>query len=87
MAPGALLQEDMDRDTSFVKVMHGKSAEQRNAFISMLKKDGQAHRMVTDEYLKHWQTDNTEEARNDRKAKYMSLVNKWVLHPAFFIMW
>lgn len=60
-----------------IKVMHGNPAGQRNAFISMLKKDGQAHRMVTDDYLKHWKTDNTEEARDGRKVKYMSLVNNY----------
>lgn len=76
MPAASLLQEDADREASLVKFMHGNSAEQRNSFMSMLKKDGQAHRLVTDEYLRHWDTENTEDAREGRKAKYMSLVNK-----------
>ncbi|KAI9676943.1 MAG: hypothetical protein M1817_006782 [Caeruleum heppii] len=83
MAPGALLQEDATRDAAFVKLMHGKSVEQRNAFMSMLNKDGEAHRVITDDYLKHWATadgktdDNVEEARKGRKTQYMSLVNNY----------
>jgi sterol 24-C-methyltransferase len=79
MAPTAL-PEEASRDADFVKLMHGKSAEQGNAFFSMLKKDNEAHRLVTDDYLKLWEadskaTDKTEEAREARKANYMSLVN------------
>jgi sterol 24-C-methyltransferase len=55
--------------------MHGKSATERNAFISMLRKDGQAHRLVTDEYVKRWSADS-DEARKSRQDSYMSLVNK-----------
>lgn len=81
MTPVALPQEDVDRDASFVKLMHGKSAEQRNAFMSMLNKDRDSHRVITDDYIKHWEADNkidgkTQEARDGRKEKYMSLVNK-----------
>lgn len=76
---------DVDRDASFSKLMHGKSAKQRNAFMSMLNKDGGAHRLVTDDYLKHWEEDASvgdkaaEEARDGRKEKYMPLVNKQVI--------
>lgn len=77
----ALPQENVDRDASFAKLMHGKSAKQRNAFMSMLNKDGGSHRLVTDDYLKHWEADSksgdkTHEARDGRKEKYMPLVNK-----------
>lgn len=77
MPPVALLQEDADRDNAFAKSMHGRSAHQPNAFLSMMKKDGQSHRMVTDDYLSHWEAGrNGQEGREGRKAKYMSLVNK-----------
>jgi sterol 24-C-methyltransferase len=79
MAP-AVLHTEIDRNEDFVKVMHGKSVEQRNAFISMLAKDGQTHRMITDEYVNRWETSgkasDSNEARDTRKKEYMSLVNK-----------
>jgi sterol 24-C-methyltransferase len=62
-------------EQELTKLMHGKSATERNAFISMLRKDGQAHRLVTDEYVKRWTADN-DEARKSRQDSYMSLVNK-----------
>ena len=76
----ALPEEEVVRDATFVKLMHGKSAEQGHAFLSMLKKDHEAHRLVTDDYLKLWEADSktadkTEEAREARKENYMSLVN------------
>lgn len=80
MAAGAALAEERQRDAEFVKVMHGKSAEQRNAFISMLRKDDQAHRIITDEYVKRWETndktDDNTKGREKKKSEYMSLVNK-----------
>lgn len=62
-------------EQELTKMMHGKSATERNAFISMLRKDGQAHRLVTDEYVKRWTADS-DEARKSRQDSYMSLVNK-----------
>lgn len=80
MSPAALSQEHVDRDAAFVKVMHGRSAQKENAFISMISKDSQAHRMITDEYVRRWDVDdktgNDDEAREKRKEDYMPLVNK-----------
>lgn len=78
MSP-ALLPEDTARDAAFIEIMHGKSGEERNAFLSMLKKDPKAHKLITDEYVKRWkggENDNTDVARDGRKSQYMSLVNK-----------
>ena len=74
------IEQSSDHEAAFVRLMHGKSAEERNAFFSMLKKDGQAHRAITDEYVQRWAEDS-EQAREGRKEKYMSLVNKYVLDP------
>ncbi|KAI5205569.1 hypothetical protein AUEXF2481DRAFT_26192 [Aureobasidium subglaciale EXF-2481] len=63
-------------EQEFAILMHGKSATERNAFISMLRKDGQAHRLVTDEYVQRWSEDN-DEARKSRQDSYMSLVNNY----------
>lgn len=81
MVSAAFSQEEIDRDASFSKYMHGKSPEQRNAFLSMLRKDRDSHRLITDDYIKHWETNSsvdgkTQESRDVRKEKYMSLVNK-----------
>lgn len=54
MAPIALENEDHSRDAAFNKAMHGKSADSRGGFHSMLNKDHDAHRAATDEYFKHW---------------------------------
>lgn len=61
--------------------MHAKSATERNAYLSMLKKDHEAHRSVTDSYLSYWENGgnekpNTDEEGDARKENYMSLVNR-----------
>ena len=67
-------------DLDMRKRMHGKSSEERNAFLSMLKKDNKAHSDVTREYVGHWEGDGVKKdddvARDERKSNYASLVNK-----------
>ncbi|KAJ8116883.1 hypothetical protein OPT61_g1790 [Boeremia exigua] len=81
MAPGALLSDDDRRDADFQKAMHGKSATSRHAFLSMLKKDHEAHSVITNEYVERWTNDDkhstVEEAREARKSEYMKLVNNY----------
>ncbi|KAL1297652.1 hypothetical protein AAFC00_006207 [Neodothiora populina] len=74
--------QDTQRDADFVKLMHGKSAVERNAFMSMLNKDGDAHRAITNDYICHWEFANglakdSESAREGRKGDYMSIVNNY----------
>ncbi len=79
-------------DPVMLKLMHGKSSEEQNAFLSMLKKDHTTHKTITRDYVNHWEVDGVarddEAARQDRKSKYMSLVNKLVATdhrtPTFF---
>lgn len=54
MAPIALENEDHSRDAAFNKAMHGKSADSRGGFRSMINKDHDAHKAATEEYFKHW---------------------------------
>lgn len=67
-------------DPVMLKLMHGKSSEERNAFFAMLNKDSKAHKEITHDYVGYWEaggkTRDDEAARDDRKGKYMSLVNK-----------
>ncbi|EFW23052.1 c24-sterol methyltransferase [Coccidioides posadasii str. Silveira] len=72
-----------DRFTPAVEPMHAKSAEERNAFLSMLKKDSKSHREITNSYLNFWQADggkardDTEDERDGRISEYMSLVSSY----------
>jgi sterol 24-C-methyltransferase len=74
------LTTDIGHDPVMLRLMHGKSAEERNAFLSMMKKDGNTHKTVTRDYVDLWESNgiarDNEAARDDRKSKYMSLVNK-----------
>ncbi|KAI4138114.1 MAG: hypothetical protein LQ340_008073, partial [Diploschistes diacapsis] len=54
MAPSVLELEDHVRDAAFNKAMHGKSAEERAGFMSMLNKDKAAQQEAVNEYFKHW---------------------------------
>ena len=54
MAPIALETEDHSRDAAFNKALHGKSADSKGGFRSMLNKDREAHKAASDEYWKHW---------------------------------
>ena len=54
MAPIALEAEDHQRDAAFNKAMHGKSAEEKAGFMSILKKDPNAQKLAVEEYFKHW---------------------------------
>jgi hypothetical protein len=86
--PYANPEELASHDPVMRKLMHGKSSEERNAFLSMLKKDHKAHSEVTREYVGHWESsggvkrDDDDVAREKRKSDYASLVNKSVFsHP------
>lgn len=54
MSPIALEDEDHNRDATFNKILHGKSAEEKAGFRAMLKKDPAAQKAAIDEYFKHW---------------------------------
>ena len=54
MAPIALESEDHSRDAAFNKVMHGKSADSKGGFRSMLNKDRESHKLASEEYFRHW---------------------------------
>ncbi|KAI9830428.1 MAG: Delta(24)-sterol C-methyltransferase [Sarea resinae] len=80
-APTGLESEDHIRDAAFNKAMHGKSAEERNAFMAMLKKDPKAQKAAVDEYFKHWDNksaaDETEADREARRAEYATLTRHY----------
>ena len=54
MAPIALETPDHNRDAAFNKILHGKSADSKGGFRSMINKDRAAHDVASKEYFKHW---------------------------------
>ena len=55
-------------------------ADERNAFFSMLKKDATSHKVITADYINHWEANgvskDSDYTREVRKDSYMALVNK-----------
>ncbi|KAK2841685.1 hypothetical protein FQN49_006007 [Arthroderma sp. PD_2] len=71
-----------DADLAWTKALHGKSTDEKNAFIAMLGKNSAAHRETTNEYVQRWKsvdgTDaTTDEAREERRSEYMGVVNNY----------
>jgi sterol 24-C-methyltransferase len=54
MSPAKLETQDRSRDAAFSKVLHGKSSEEKTAFMAMMKKDKAAQSAAVDEYFKFW---------------------------------
>lgn len=83
MAPIALEAEDHSRDAAFAKVLHGKSANGRAGFMSMMGKDSTAQKAAVDEYFKHWDKKDAQtetlEIREARRAEYATLTRQYVL--------
>lgn len=81
MTPIALEAEDHTRDAGFNKALHGKSANKRGGFMSMLGKDAKAKAEAVDEYFKHWDNqdhkDETPETREKRRAEYATLTRHY----------
>ena len=62
-----LMKEDHKRDAAFSEVLHGKSVEEKSAFMAMLKKDSGSQGAAADAYFKHWDNkDATAETEQDR---------------------
>ncbi|KAH8669653.1 S-adenosyl-L-methionine-dependent methyltransferase [Tricladium varicosporioides] len=81
MAPSALLPEEVERNSEFTKIMHGKSAEHNAGLRAVLNKDNEAHRMITSTYVARWEINDKStdenEGREKRKLDYMPLVNNY----------
>lgn len=74
------VQEQRLQDPGIQRLMRGKSAKERDAFLSMLNKDDQTHEFIAHEDINRRESNgnarNGQAARNDRKQMYMSLVNR-----------
>lgn len=76
MGPARLENEDHSRDAAFNKAMHGKSSEEKTAFMAMLNKDKAAQSAAVDEYFKFWDGKGAgQETDSDMKV--------WVPAPLF----
>lgn len=73
MGPAKLESEDRSRDAAFNKAMHGKSSEERTAFMAMMKKDKAAQSAAVDEYFKFWDGKGAgQETEQDMKVCFSS---------------
>lgn len=74
------MKEDHQRDAAFSKVMHGKSVEEKSAFMAMLKKDSGSQGAAADAYFKHWDNKDAKiETEKDRLVSVLSLVTSSIL--------
>lgn len=74
-------------DPVLVKMMHGRSADERSAFFSMLKKDAAAHKVIATDYIKHWEADGgakraTTLARSGKIVIWLSSATEAQLNPS-----
>lgn len=71
-----------DPNLSLTKAMHGRSANEKNAFLAMLRKNNAAHREITNEYVRRWKVEKgvdamSDEVRQERLSEYMGVVNNY----------
>mgnify|MGYP003662587926 FL=1 len=73
------MKEDHQRDAAFSKVMHGKSVEEKSAFMAMLKKDSGSQGAAADAYFKHW--DNKDAKIETEKDRLVSALSRHFVNP------
>lgn len=70
MSTSLIIRETHERDAAFSQALHGRSAEQRSAFMAMLSKDSRAQQVAANAYFHHWDNkDANIETKEDREAR------------------
>ena len=65
--------EDHARDFAFKQAMHGKTAENKVAFLAMIRKDKQAQAAAVDSYFRFWDRKGSgQETEQDKKVCSMT---------------
>lgn len=81
MASVALEPQDLQRDAAFKQALHGKTGQDNNSFLNMMRKDKDAQNLAVDEYFKHWDdkaaADETPEIREARRKEYATLTRHY----------
>jgi sterol 24-C-methyltransferase len=69
MSTSLIVRENHERDAAFSQTLHGRSAEQKSAFMAMLSKDSGAQQVAADAYFHHWDNkDANIETKEDREV-------------------
>jgi sterol 24-C-methyltransferase len=53
MSTSLIVRGNHERDAAFSQALHGRSAEQKSAFMAMLSKDSGAQQVATSAYFHH----------------------------------
>lgn len=70
MPTSLIVRENHERDAAFSQALHGRSAEQKSAFMAMLSKDSRAQQVAADAYFHHWDNkDANIETKEDREVR------------------
>ncbi len=70
MSTSLIVKENHERDVAFSQALHGRSAEQKSAFMAMLSKDSGAQQVAADAYFQHWDNkDANIETNEDREVR------------------
>ena len=81
MATVPLEPQDLQRDAAFKQALHGKTGQDTNSFMNMMRKDKDAQKLAVDEYFKHWDNktaaDETPEVREARRKEYATLTRHY----------
>jgi sterol 24-C-methyltransferase len=82
MAPTIALEaQDFDRDAAFGQALHGRTSQDTNSFMNMMRKNNDAQQLAIDEYFKHWDNklsmNETNSDRETRRAEYATLTRHY----------
>ena len=81
MGAVSLEKQDLERDAAFKQALHGKTAEEQNAFLAMMGKNHAAQKEAVDEYFRHWDNkgsaEETDETRKSRRDEYATLTRHY----------
>lgn len=73
--------QDLKRDAEFKRALHGKTGQDSNSFMNIIRKNKDAQKVAVDEYFKHWDNkaavDETAGTREERRKEYATLTRQY----------
>ncbi|KAJ5786155.1 ERGosterol biosynthesis methyltransferase [Penicillium pulvis] len=73
--------QDLKRDAEFKRALHGKTGQDSNSFMNIIRKNKDAQKVAVDEYFKHWDNkaavDETTGTREERRKEYATLTRQY----------
>ncbi|KAJ5521619.1 hypothetical protein N7527_005734 [Penicillium freii] len=81
MATITLESQDHKRDADFKQALHGKTGQDQNSFMNIMRKNKDAQKLAVYEYFKHWDNkgadDETSKTREIRRKEYATLTRHY----------